>query len=424
MKARILKRLEDEVGGARPRAADGAAQGDPAGPRTGRPERERRVPGREGAPVLRAGAHGHAAQADGRDLADEPRPAAHRPRGVRLDRASSRTATGRRISLPAGDARRRRRDEGADFDQFAHRQGDRRQAGRRRDHRADADRRPPVRTDQAHPRFTTRPDGRARALLPNAPHGPGADRHRDRRGLSRRRAAGAGRGRRPDRHRRRARHRRRRRLLHGHRRRPGSGARTGSGGSAGVPASTPGGRRCARWAGRPAAALLVLVPLAGAGGRRSCYPAALLLLSAPRPRAGRALADGYAALVHDAFQPGRLPTWVPRAALLLAAAVLAVWPSRPRARAMRGPDTASAGAFWWRVFGAPHQPALRHRVLADGALAPDDRRRHAFPEPESGRTLAALCRGAGRQPGPAGIPRTDRRSCTTWTRVATWCWRR
>ncbi len=64
------------------------------------------------------------------------------------------------------------------------------------------------------------------------------------------------------------------------------------------------------------------------------------------------LADRYTALVHDAFLPGRLTTWIPQLTLLLLALVLllllvASWRSRTAGR------TRERGAFWWRVLGAP-----------------------------------------------------------------------
>jgi hypothetical protein len=68
--------------------------------------------------------------------------------------------------------------------------------------------------------------------------------------------------------------------------------------------------------------------------------------------AATGLADRYTALVHDAFLPGRLTTWIPQVTLLLLAVVLvllmvASWRSRTAGR------TRERGAFWWRVLGAP-----------------------------------------------------------------------
>jgi hypothetical protein len=71
-----------------------------------------------------------------------------------------------------------------------------------------------------------------------------------------------------------------------------------------------------------AALAVVLVPLAGLAGGLVAYPVSLLL-NLVGLDAGRSLADFYAALLHDAFSPGGLASWVPRASLLLAAVVLA-----------------------------------------------------------------------------------------------------
>jgi hypothetical protein len=125
-----------------------------------------------------------------------------------------------------------------------------------------------------------------------------------------------------------------------------------------------------------AALALVLVPLAALAGGLVVFPASLLL-GLLGVDAGLTLAESYAALVRGAFAPGGLASWVPRASLLLAGAVLsalAVAALRARTSGRRR----ERGRFWWRVFGAPidggaviafWQSAL-WRLMTGGARAP------------------------------------------------------
>src|SRR5580765_3720180 len=70
---------------ARSRAEARAAEGNQARPRVGRPSRERRVPRREGAPDVRAGADLDVAEARRGPADGQPRQAAARSRRLRLD---------------------------------------------------------------------------------------------------------------------------------------------------------------------------------------------------------------------------------------------------------------------------------------------------------------------------------------------------
>lgn len=96
---------------------------------------------------------------------------------------------------------------------------------------------------------------------------------------------------------------------------------------------------------------LVLVPLAVLAAGLLVYPAAFLLRLV-HLGAGSAVAEGYAGLVRDAFQPGRLPSWIPQGALLLTLAVLVMLAVAAR-RARTPGRQRERGRFWWRVFGAP-----------------------------------------------------------------------
>jgi len=125
-----------------------------------------------------------------------------------------------------------------------------------------------------------------------------------------------------------------------------------------------------------AALVLVLVPMALLASGLVIYPAGLLLRMAQSPQ-GSTLAEGYAALVRDAFQPDRLPAWLAQGAFLLALfALVLVAVAAARARLPR--RHRERGSFWWRVFGAPisHRPAVRYwqtglwRLLTGGTKAP------------------------------------------------------
>jgi hypothetical protein len=108
--------------------------------------------------------------------------------------------------------------------------------------------------------------------------------------------------------------------------------------------------RALGWAGALALALVV-VPLALLALGLVAYPAAFILRLA-HVQFGSTLAEGYAALVREAFMPGRLPSWVPQGSLLLAVIILAgvgVVAYRGRIRGRHR----DRGPFWWRVFGAP-----------------------------------------------------------------------
>jgi hypothetical protein len=132
--------------------------------------------------------------------------------------------------------------------------------------------------------------------------------------------------------------------------------------------------RAVGWAAAAALAL-VLVPLVALAGGLIAYPASFLL-SLLGLDSGRTLAASYAALVAEAFAPGGIAAWVPRASLLLAGAVLAglgVAASRARIAGRKR----ERGAFWWRVFGAPieshgavaYWQASLWRLITGGARA-------------------------------------------------------
>jgi hypothetical protein len=119
--------------------------------------------------------------------------------------------------------------------------------------------------------------------------------------------------------------------------------------------------RALGWAGAAALAL-VFVPLAGLAAGLIAYPAAFLLALFGLD-AGRTLAGSYSALVHDAFQPGGLASWVPRASLVLAGIVLAgVAAAAYRARVPGRQRERSAvvrfweGALWRLITGGARVP--------------------------------------------------------------------
>ncbi|HPW20961.1 MAG TPA: hypothetical protein PLE61_09105 [Vicinamibacterales bacterium] len=125
-----------------------------------------------------------------------------------------------------------------------------------------------------------------------------------------------------------------------------------------------------------AAALgLVLVPLAVLAAGLVVFPAALLLRLVHLD-AGSALADSWTAVVREAFEPGRLPAWIPQASLLLVLAVLVMLGAAARRARVPGRQR-ERGRFWWRVWGAPLDcgGAIRYwqralwRLMTGGARA-------------------------------------------------------
>ena len=106
------------------------------------------------------------------------------------------------------------------------------------------------------------------------------------------------------------------------------------------------------------------------------YPIAFLLRLV-QSSASNALADGYAWVVHEAFLPNRLPSWLAQIVLVLAVigvTVVAVAAARGRLRGRHREQ----GRFWWRAFGAPvsAREAIDHwrlalwRLISGGAKVP------------------------------------------------------
>jgi hypothetical protein len=110
--------------------------------------------------------------------------------------------------------------------------------------------------------------------------------------------------------------------------------------------------RAAGWT-LAAAALVLIVPFAVLAAGLVVYEAALLIEAISPGGAGRAAA-AYVALVDAAFDPGGLPTWLPRLALLIvvvlgaaiASAALRNLRALPARRRQRG-------GFWWAALAAP-----------------------------------------------------------------------
>jgi len=133
--------------------------------------------------------------------------------------------------------------------------------------------------------------------------------------------------------------------------------------------------RALGWLGAAVAGVIV-VPLALLALGLVVYPVSFLLRLI-QSNASSALADGYAALVHEAFLPNRLPSWMADISLLLGllgVSVVAVSAARGRLRGRHR----ERGRFWWRAFGAPisSREAIDHwrlglwRLISGGAKAP------------------------------------------------------
>ena len=129
------------------------------------------------------------------------------------------------------------------------------------------------------------------------------------------------------------------------------------------------------WLGAAVAGLLA-IPLGLLALGLLVYPIAFLLRLV-QLSASNALADRYASLVHEAFLPDRLPSWIAQIALVLAivgVGVVAVSAARGRLRGRHR----ERGRFWWRAFGAPvsAREAIDHwrlalwRLISGGAKVP------------------------------------------------------
>jgi len=152
------------------------------------------------------------------------------------------------------------------------------------------------------------------------------------------------------------------------------------------------------WAGAAALAF-VLVPLGVLAAGLIAYPVACLLRLAQLD-AGSTLADGYAAIVREAFLPGRLPSWVAQGSFLLAVLVLVLLAAASLHARLPGRQR-ERGRFWWRVFGAPidSRGVIRYwqnalwRLITGGARVPQ-------PDPvELSRRFAEVLTDNLGQPG-------------------------
>lgn len=114
-----------------------------------------------------------------------------------------------------------------------------------------------------------------------------------------------------------------------------------------------------------ATAAVVAGPLLLLGGAVAVWPIALGL-GLVGVDAGAALAGRYAELVAWAFAPERIPTWVPRLALLVSGALAVTLAAGALWAARRSPRR-HAGAALWRVLGAPVDSRAFAR-LTGGAL--------------------------------------------------------
>jgi len=125
-----------------------------------------------------------------------------------------------------------------------------------------------------------------------------------------------------------------------------------------------------------AVAGLLAVPLGLLALGLVVYPIAFLLRLV-QVDASNAWADGYAWLVHEAFLPDRLPSWLAEIVLVLAIIGVGLVASAAARSRLRGRHR-ERGRFWWRVFGAPvsSREAIDHwrlalwRMISGGAKVP------------------------------------------------------
>ena len=244
------------------------------------------------------------------------------------------------------------------------------QAGGRRDHRSDADRRPPVRDGEAHHhprrgRVMGRP-GRE-PYSPRTSHRPGAHAAPARPGPTTPACCGrcAEAGVRID-------------LVAGH----------GIGAVGAFFAAIDGGARL--WAPdgfwrqpavagfypwRPTLRVLGWALCGGSGPgrwcRSPCWPSGSSCirlafgLTLLHLQAGADLAEGYARLVGAAFRPGAPADVVPQSVVFLCGGAARALMLASRRTASRGGRRRARGHFWWRVSRRAAQQPRGHRVLAD-----------------------------------------------------------
>ena len=162
-----------------------------------------------------------------------------------------------------------------------------------------------------------------------------------------------------------------------------------------------GAGRRGRHPGLPIALLLVAMAIALAG---------MLLTFIGLESAGTAANAAYSRWIETLFAPRRVPTYVPRLAVLAALVAggrgcrrhRACPPSRTAAKRRSGHGLAG------RLVGGPLSPATLLDALLRGALEPDSRRRAAGVA-AAGRARPPLRRARRGEPRPAGIPRAARR---------------
>jgi hypothetical protein len=125
-----------------------------------------------------------------------------------------------------------------------------------------------------------------------------------------------------------------------------------------------------------AAAAALAVPLGLLALGVFVYPVAFVLRLV-QSNSSNAVADSYAWLVHEAFLPDRLPSWLAQGVLvvvIVAVGVVAAAAARGRLRGRQRQQ----GRFWWRAFGAPvsAREAIDHwrlalwRLISGGAKVP------------------------------------------------------
>ena len=150
-----------------------------------------------------------------------------------------------------------------------------------------------------------------------------------------------------------------------------------------------------------AGGLLLTLPIVVLAVGLLVYEAALLVEAAGPGMAGR-LAGAYAALVDVAFRPEGLPTWLPRLALIVVAAIVGTILAAALSALRRLPARRrQRGGLWWAVLGAPIS-SRRAAVVAQARLWDLIRggARIRQPEPtDLGRRYAELLAENLDQPG-------------------------
>jgi hypothetical protein len=109
---------------------------------------------------------------------------------------------------------------------------------------------------------------------------------------------------------------------------------------------------------------VVLLPLAALAAGLVVYPLSFLL-RLTGASSGGSLSRAYSSLIENAFDPGFLPTVLPRALLLSLVLLVATLAVLAIVGLLRGGKRRDDAPFWWRIVGAPLSSSVAARTALD-----------------------------------------------------------